>query len=93
MQWVQITRLQVKNPHPYPLILHIEPWGEELVMPAGRTYEVVAEGPHDGCLEVSSQQDHFFVFGWSGSVVSVFQGQDLLYECRIPVPPTPPGCR
>jgi hypothetical protein len=86
---LKAVHLRIRNSRPYALTLRIEPWAEELPMPAGSLYEIVAQGPDDDCIEVSSNNEAFTVYGWSGSIISVFQDQALLLECRIPVPPVP----
>lgn len=72
--------------------LVLEPWGEEYTMRPSSKFDVVARGPVGDCLEVEVADDYIFVYGWPGSVVSLFQdGVELgsgLGE-RAPVPPTP----
>jgi hypothetical protein len=86
---LQTVHLRIRNSRPYALTLRIEPWAEELLMPAGSIYEIVAQGPDDDCIEISSNDEAFVVYGWSGSIISIFQDQALLFECRIPVPRVP----
>jgi hypothetical protein len=46
-------RIKIQNTHAFPLTIHLEPWGEEIPMAAGVTYELVSEGPAgDGLLSV-----------------------------------------
>lgn len=82
-------RLKVQNAHSYPLTIHLEPWGEEIPIEAGVTYELVLEGPVGNCVLVSTEERRMIVWGWSGSVISVFRDGKLLRNCDVPVPTTP----
>ena len=58
-------------------------------MAAGVTYELVLEGPAGNCLLLSIEERRAVVWGWSGSVISVFCDGTLLRTCDVPVPTTP----
>ena len=58
-------------------------------MAAGVTYELVLEGPAGNCLLLSIEERRTAVWGWSGSVISVFCDGTLLRTCDVPVPTTP----
>ena len=83
-------RLRVQNRHSKPVTLCLEPWGEELPIAPKARYEIVAEGPEGDYLEVQYEERGITVYGWSGSVLTVFHEGRLLVECKIPVPRTPP---
>jgi hypothetical protein len=85
----EVEILRIGNDHSQPVQFHLEPWGELLSISPDTTFEVVAEGPPGDYLEVRFREGHITVYGWSGSVVSVFQEGTLLRECKIPVPATP----
>jgi hypothetical protein len=62
-----------------PLRLTLEPWGVVTDLVPGKRYEVVADGPVGDCLEAEFNGTAVFVYGWSGSVVSVFlDGKEVL---------------
>ena len=82
-------RIKIQNAHSYPLTIHLEPWGEEIPIAAGVTYELVSEGPAGNCLLLSIEKRRTVVWGWSGSVISVFCDGTLLRTCDVPVPTTP----
>jgi hypothetical protein len=42
-------------------------------MAPGATFEVVARGPDQDPFEVEYGDNHITLYGWTGSVVSVFQ--------------------
>jgi len=81
--------LMIKNSHAQQQRLHIEPWAEELAISTNTTYQIVAEGPLSGCLEVEIAEGTITVYGWPGSVLTVFHGKKALCECSTPAPPLP----
>ncbi len=86
------TSLRVCNAHAVPITLHLEPWGERYTMPPEATFLVVARGPDGDALEVECAKDHIVVYGWPGSVVTLFQtGKEVGAGAaeRAPVPLTP----
>ena len=86
------TSLRVCNAHASPIALHLEPWGEQYTMPPEATFLVVARGPEGDALEVECAADHIVVYGWPGSVVTLFHAGKEVGACaaeRAPVPLTP----
>lgn len=71
------------------LKLHLEPWGEEILILPNVSYEIRVEGPSDGCLEIEFGGERVIAYAWPGSVASVFSERNLVCACRIPAPPTP----
>src|SRR5437588_11143082 len=65
--------LTMRNSHGQHLRLHIEPWGEELLISPNAIYQIVAEGPVGGCLEIEFAEAEITAYGWPGSILSVFQ--------------------
>jgi hypothetical protein len=89
-QRVQTLRLTNSSANDWRLVL--EPWGEEYSFPRGAHLDVIAEGPESGSLEFDFADDRITIFGWSGSVVSLFvNGVELgsAHGRRPTVPPTP----
>jgi hypothetical protein len=82
-------RIRIQNAHPHPLTIHIEPWGDQIPMAVDATYELVAQGPVGDCLLLAVEEGRLLVWGWSGSVMSVFCEEKLLCACDPPVPITP----
>lgn len=66
--------LQVENAKDSPVRLYLEPWGECYEMPARTTYRIMAQGPKRGELLLEYAQDRITVWGWAGSVVTIFDG-------------------
>jgi hypothetical protein len=88
-----VVSLTVRNVRAVEITFHLEPWGEEYLMPPGAAFQIVARGPEGGSLEVEMGDEDIIAYGWSGSVVSLFQDGDELgggWE-RPPVPATPPS--
>jgi hypothetical protein len=85
----QVQRLVVHNKHPHSVELWLEPWGDRLLMPEDARYEVIVKGPDANCIEVVQfSENRIFIWGGSGSTLSVFSGGAQLRECSVPVPGT-----
>ena len=82
--------LRVSNGYSEPITLCLEPWADEILIPSKAGFDIVAEGPDGGHLEVTYEERRVSVYGWSGATLSVFHGRERLLECDIPVPLTPP---
>jgi hypothetical protein len=70
----------------------LEPWGEQYLMAPEATFEIVARGPEGDCLEVEFADDHIILYGWPGSVVTLFHAGTELgagSSERTPIPFTP----
>ena len=86
------TSLRVCNAHAFPITLYLEPWGEQYTMPPEATFLVVARGPAGDALEVECAEDRIVLYGWPGSVVTLFHaGKEVGAGAaeRAPVPLTP----
>ena len=82
-----VTTLRLTNSHPDTIRFSLEPWGEEVPMPPGATFEVMARGPEGGALEVDVSGGYMAVWGWAGSVLALsHDGATLGGEVRTPVP-------
>jgi hypothetical protein len=84
-----VQRLRVRNDHPYAVQFSLEPWADEVSMPPNGIFEIIATGPQGDCLEVMLGSDRIAVYGWSGSVASVFNGREKVFDCQIPAPRLP----
>jgi len=54
-------------------MLRLEPWGDLYSMPPASVFEVKARGPAGDLLELEYGDADFIVYGWTDSVVSIFQ--------------------
>jgi hypothetical protein len=66
----------------YDAILIIEPWASEYVLPAGKSFDVIAEGDLSCPLELEVGQDHItiYVFDSAGAIVSVQDNGEAVKE-------------
>jgi hypothetical protein len=69
----RIESVKVSNGRNVDIPFCLEPWGEEYMLAPGAVIEVVAEGPAGETLEVELAEDHITVYGWPGSLVTLFQ--------------------
>lgn len=84
--------LRLMNSRATELKLVLEPWGEEYAFPSGAGLEVIAQGPRTGFLEFDLGDEQITIFGWPGSVISLYlDGVELGAgnQKRSLVPPTP----
>jgi hypothetical protein len=74
----QVVSMRVQNSRAVPVMFHLEPWGEQYVMPSEATFSVVARGPREDTLELEYTDDAIVLYGWSGSTVSLFyKGEEI----------------
>jgi hypothetical protein len=81
--------VNLNNYQTHALQLIIEPWAEVLVMPPGAGYDIIFEGPPDHSLRMEIGERKIVIYGWSGSIVSVFDKERIICDCSIPVPDVP----
>ena len=87
-----VTLLRLCNVRTIPITLYLEPWGEQYTLGPEATFTVVARGPEGDALEVEWADDHIILYGWPGSIVTLFHdGKELGVGTakRTPVPATP----
>jgi hypothetical protein len=87
---MRTDHLRLHNARDVEVVFVLEPWGQQCPMPAGATFEVVARGPEGDCLEVELEEGYVTVYGWSGSLVTVYDGSRIVADGDHPPPPTPP---
>jgi hypothetical protein len=83
-------RLRVRNASEAEVVFVLEPWGQQCPMAAGATFEVVARGPEGDGLEVDFGEGTVTVYGWTGSLVTVYDGRRIVADGDHPPPATPP---
>ena len=86
------TSLRVCNARSIALTFILEPWGEQYTLAPEATFEIVARGPEGDSLEVEFADEHVILYGWPGSVVTLFhEGTELGAGAseRTPLPVTP----
>lgn len=81
--------LRIQNSYSRPVTIHLEPWGEELMISPNATYEFAARGPDRDFLQIDFAPSRITIYGWSGSVISVYYQGKLLRTCEVAVPAVP----
>lgn len=79
----------IKNSEDIPIVLCLEPWGNELPISKGNDYLIVFQGPDHRYPAIEWSKKRITVYGWSGSVVSVFLNGKLTLSCATRVPEMP----
>lgn len=79
----------VRNSEDSPIVLCLEPWGDELLISKDSDYLVVFEGPEGEYPGVQWSKERITVYGWSGSVASVFLDGKMVLSCATQVPEMP----
>ena len=65
------SSISVTNSSGRTVIFQLEPWGEQIEMPVGATFVVVAEAEQLGSFEVEHGDAAITVWGWPSAVVKV----------------------
>ena len=85
--------ISISNESNGPLTFHLEPWGEQFSMPARSTFQVKAEATEQGEMEIQYEERAILVWGWTGSILTVFSNGKVLgdesYPKRAQVPSLP----
>jgi hypothetical protein len=72
------TALRVCNSRSRAVTFSLEPWGEQYTLAPAETFDVVARGPEGDALEVEFADDQIILYGWPGSVITLFhKGTEL----------------
>ncbi len=76
-------------------MFHLEPWGEQIEMPAGDTFAVSAEAEQQGSFEVEHSENEITLWAWPSAVARIYRGGVEIgisagFE-RPAVPPVPVG--
>jgi hypothetical protein len=81
--------LWVRSAEDSPIVLCLEPWGDELSISKDRDYLVVFEGPEGESPAVEWSKERITIYGWSGSVASVLLEGEVVLSCATRVPEMP----
>ena len=84
-----MSSLEIKNSRDIEMRFDLEPWGEQYKMQPGESFRVVASAPTSGELVIDVEEKVITVFGWSGSIVQLFQDGTEIGGSPQSVPPTP----
>lgn len=54
--------------------LVVEPWGREFILEPNSNVDIIIEGNTMlGCLEIESNEEGLIIYGWAGSIISIYQ--------------------
>jgi hypothetical protein len=79
------------NPHAEPIEVWFEPWGMPHMLPPGQLFRVVAISEQKGQLDVEWEGSRVAVFGWPGSTMRVYCGDELIDDFSMKFPELPTG--
>ena len=60
----------------------IEPWAEEITVPAGKTLRVVITGSEQGEVTLEHYEDQLLIWGFSGSRADAYLEGNLIWQCH-----------
>ena len=84
------TRELISNNTSEAIEVVLEPWGMPLSLGPGQEFELIAESPHPGKLEI--ERDVFITaYAWSGATLKVYANGVLVQSQAIAVPEGPSG--
>lgn len=81
----------VTNPGSTPLQVWFEPWGMPHLLSPGEEFRVVGISPQPGRMEVVEVDGSVAVYGWNGSTLQVYNGDELVDDFSLVFPELPPG--
>jgi hypothetical protein len=64
---VMRQKTTIRNSSTVKIVLHIEPWGDELALLPNKDMEIEFDGPEDGHIVVVYEIGHISIYGWHGS--------------------------
>jgi len=89
------SSINVTNSNAKEIVLHLEPWGEQFVLPPSSTLLMSAKAEQPGSFEIEHLESEVILWAWPSAIVKVFSGDleigiDVGRE-RPPVPSVPEG--
>jgi len=88
-----VNRVGIEATAEAPLVVCVEPWPEEVVVPAGRRYDFVGESSQPGEIEMRWTADGgAVIYLWPGSTVhAIDEGKVVWRGGEFAVPNLPAG--
>src|SRR5215213_8218435 len=72
------SALDITNARGSILMFNLEPWGEQIEMPSGATFNVTAEAEQQGSFEIEHGENEITLWAWPSAVVKVFcEGDEI----------------
>ena len=84
------SSINISNASDREIIFHLEPWGEQIKMVLGSTFNIVAESEQQGSFEVEYGEGEIIVWAWPSAIVKVFcDGKEVGIESGVARPAVP----
>ena len=64
--------MRVTNSFARAVMFHLEPWGEQIPMEPGVSFDVLVEAEQEGFVEVEYGDHGIIVWCWAGSTAKIF---------------------
>ena len=90
------SSIAVTNSTATEIVLHLEPWGDQFVMPAATTLSLRATAEQTGSFEIEHLENEIIVWAWPSASVKVFNDEveaGVVVNERPKVPAIPEGQR
>ena len=90
------SSLAITNSSSTEVVLHLEPWGDEFLMPSASTLSITAKAQRAGSFEIEYLESAIIVWAWPSASVKVFdEGVEVGLSVgeRPAVPEIPEGHR
>jgi hypothetical protein len=84
-----VSSIVVRNPRTQNIVLCVEPWGDELTLAPGVSYRILVTGPSNNNLQLEFPEHGVAIYAWNDSILTVFDGDSIVREYPIRVPPLP----
>jgi len=74
------------------MLVWLEPWVEEILIPPGAEFRFVGVGEQPGELQIEESDGRRIVYSWPTSCLTVYQGKEIVWkDFGSLVPPIPEG--
>ena len=83
------VKLRISNSKAGPITFTLEPWGETYSLDAGDVFVLIFQGPDGDGPEVDIGEERITVWGWTGSTVRLFKGDEELGAGPVEKPRVP----
>ncbi len=86
----RVFKRTFQNTSEHPILLRLEPWGDEGWVQPGSRVEVRATGPEaNSVMEVEEDGSVITVYGWPGSTIVATCNAVIVASGEVPAPRTP----
>ena len=75
-----------RNEEDKPVEIMLEPWAPVFLVEIGETLRLIGVSPVAGGFEGTREGNFITLYGWEGSTVKVYKGEDLIEDCSTAFP-------